>query len=134
MYCTYAVHDNYNYEWKKDKSANNGSTLSLHIEAYETFVDGIKNEDLKEIKNAKHVDSISVIQNLFEFPRQQDNDQSNEPEVAGFRANQQLLNPNQMDDNELPSLSQQNSNESMDQSPMFQQYLRYSGGQTVGFF
>uniref|UniRef100_A0AC35GW79 Uncharacterized protein n=1 Tax=Panagrolaimus sp. PS1159 TaxID=55785 RepID=A0AC35GW79_9BILA len=89
------------------------STLSLHIFAYENsneatasdFLDGKndrrKNESLiiKGI-NEKQInfDSNVVIQNPFEFPRQQEEDDKNAkpPEVMQFKASQRLLDPNDM--------------------------------------
>uniref|UniRef100_A0AC35FUS1 Uncharacterized protein n=1 Tax=Panagrolaimus sp. PS1159 TaxID=55785 RepID=A0AC35FUS1_9BILA len=85
-------------EWKKD-SITNSSTLSFHIKVYEKdFLNlnyGTKDEGLKRIK--KEIVSRSVIQNPFEFSRHQENDHTDVPEVAQYKASQQLYNPNQMD-------------------------------------
>uniref|UniRef100_A0AC35GNW4 Uncharacterized protein n=1 Tax=Panagrolaimus sp. PS1159 TaxID=55785 RepID=A0AC35GNW4_9BILA len=91
--------------WKKNSYSNtmNDSTFSLHISAFENSVDsfnGSTNEDLQKGKS----DSIKyekqfftaetfVIQNSFEFPRQE-NEGAKVPEVSNFKASQRLLNPN----------------------------------------
>uniref|UniRef100_A0A914Q9J8 Uncharacterized protein n=1 Tax=Panagrolaimus davidi TaxID=227884 RepID=A0A914Q9J8_9BILA len=89
-------------ESKKGNSLNlKCSTLSLHIKAYENSVnadsfDGEKNDISKKKKITKQnlFDPISVIQNSFEFPRQQENDEIKEAETAYFKANQLLISPN----------------------------------------
>uniref|UniRef100_A0AC35FMY9 Phospholipase A-2-activating protein n=1 Tax=Panagrolaimus sp. PS1159 TaxID=55785 RepID=A0AC35FMY9_9BILA len=97
--------------WKKDKNATDGSTLSLHISTYENpteakskLLDCIKEENSKQIRKDKNANqffaiSTSLIQNPFEFPRQQENEESKEPEVAQFQTSQRLLNPNQIQQN-----------------------------------
>uniref|UniRef100_A0A914PPQ2 Uncharacterized protein n=1 Tax=Panagrolaimus davidi TaxID=227884 RepID=A0A914PPQ2_9BILA len=106
--------------WKKDGNSlnTNESTLSLHIAAYEkSFEDvasdtlnGKNKEDIKHgtprpIKKVKQT-STFVIQNLFEFPRQQRSNTS-EPELSQFRASQRLLSPIEATNNNQQRIQQQ---------------------------
>uniref|UniRef100_A0A914QRA7 Uncharacterized protein n=1 Tax=Panagrolaimus davidi TaxID=227884 RepID=A0A914QRA7_9BILA len=88
--------------WKKHSTKN--STLFLHISTYEnsvkaesgSFGDGNdENHRLDKEKNAKQIFTASkfVVQNPFEFSRQQ-NDKMSESELSQFKASQRLLNPN----------------------------------------
>uniref|UniRef100_A0A914QV39 Exophilin 5 n=1 Tax=Panagrolaimus davidi TaxID=227884 RepID=A0A914QV39_9BILA len=93
--------------WKTNSYSNkiNDSTISLHIAAYENSsktdsFNGSKNEDLQKgksdsIKNEKQLFTAEtfIIQNSFEFPRQE-NEGAKVPEVSNFKASQRLLNPN----------------------------------------
>uniref|UniRef100_A0AC35G1D1 BAR domain-containing protein n=1 Tax=Panagrolaimus sp. PS1159 TaxID=55785 RepID=A0AC35G1D1_9BILA len=87
--------------WKKNST--NKSTLSLHIEACENSTEAAA-MDLFDDKNDKKYESIKkqqnantstfLIQNPFEFPRQQENDKNSKPEVSQFKTSQKLVNPN----------------------------------------
>uniref|UniRef100_A0AC34G605 Uncharacterized protein n=1 Tax=Panagrolaimus sp. ES5 TaxID=591445 RepID=A0AC34G605_9BILA len=108
---------------KKDSNVNN-STLSLHISAYENSVEakkklygnekddnkGEKSDSLKQWVHAKQIfiGSPSIVQNPFEFPRQQENE-DNLPELMQFKASQRLLNPNRSSSGNLYPLLNQTS-------------------------
>uniref|UniRef100_A0AC35FZ36 Uncharacterized protein n=1 Tax=Panagrolaimus sp. PS1159 TaxID=55785 RepID=A0AC35FZ36_9BILA len=121
--------------WKKNDSLNfkNNSTFSLHISAYEnsteaTVFDDSFNENDKKvlIKEKSSFGSTFVIQNPFEFPRQQ-NDNVSEPEMSQFRASQRLLNPNEASNND-----QQMINRSLPQS--YTEFRNRNRESTVGNF
>uniref|UniRef100_A0AC35FGG5 Clathrin/coatomer adaptor adaptin-like N-terminal domain-containing protein n=1 Tax=Panagrolaimus sp. PS1159 TaxID=55785 RepID=A0AC35FGG5_9BILA len=81
--------------WKSDGLLNSSnSTLSLHIAAFEN-----SNEyDISDGKNAalkKQLFPGSIIQNSFEFPRQQEGGRATAPDIMQFRASQRMRNPNQ---------------------------------------
>uniref|UniRef100_A0AC35FH21 Vacuolar protein sorting-associated protein 29 n=1 Tax=Panagrolaimus sp. PS1159 TaxID=55785 RepID=A0AC35FH21_9BILA len=87
--------------WENESSdTKNNSTLSLHIDAYENSTVGFNDKKNVALKNKKinlntHFFSDSFIQNSFEYPRQQKEDQKADPELMQFKASQRLLNPNQ---------------------------------------
>uniref|UniRef100_A0AC35FWZ1 Uncharacterized protein n=1 Tax=Panagrolaimus sp. PS1159 TaxID=55785 RepID=A0AC35FWZ1_9BILA len=87
--------------WKKCEISDSisSSTLSLHISICENSFDNVSNQfgnkketSLKVEKFKSIKASTFVIQNLFEFPRQQNNETSH-PESSQFRASQRLINP-----------------------------------------
>uniref|UniRef100_A0AC34FWI6 Uncharacterized protein n=1 Tax=Panagrolaimus sp. ES5 TaxID=591445 RepID=A0AC34FWI6_9BILA len=95
------------YESVEKDSVKNGSTLSLHIVAYENANDSIISDSMDAniddkkssvIKKWSDVDKVLAdsragTENPFEFPRQQ-RDNAGDPELSLFQASQQLLNPN----------------------------------------
>uniref|UniRef100_A0A914QYJ0 Uncharacterized protein n=1 Tax=Panagrolaimus davidi TaxID=227884 RepID=A0A914QYJ0_9BILA len=102
---TLSVFDKSVKERKKDfKKDISNSTLSLLISAYENIkevpqLDTLDRENVglkrNKIDMAKQIFPGLMIQNLFEFPRQQERDhQITEPEIMGFKASQRLLDPN----------------------------------------
>uniref|UniRef100_A0A914Z0K2 Uncharacterized protein n=1 Tax=Panagrolaimus superbus TaxID=310955 RepID=A0A914Z0K2_9BILA len=122
---------------KKSKSANN-STLSLHIAAYENSIEslptdsnGSKSDDddekailIKKWNTSKQsfIDSLSLIQNPFEFPRQQEEDATNTPEIMQFKASQQLRHPNEVKPQPTLTSINNNSNNIMGNEKMVEFY------------
>uniref|UniRef100_A0AC35GKE1 Uncharacterized protein n=1 Tax=Panagrolaimus sp. PS1159 TaxID=55785 RepID=A0AC35GKE1_9BILA len=84
---------------KKSKNTKiNSNTLFLHISAYENSREVSSFGLIKKRENSKQfvIDPKLVIQNPFEFPRQQDGNVFPPPETTKFKASQQLLNPNSL--------------------------------------
>uniref|UniRef100_A0A914QY03 Uncharacterized protein n=1 Tax=Panagrolaimus davidi TaxID=227884 RepID=A0A914QY03_9BILA len=99
--------------WKNGNTlkTTDKSTLSFQIASYKNpiavdlfdneNIEGLKKEKFGSIKTSKHTFAGHFIsQNPFEFPRQQNGDKKNEPEVMQFKASQKLL------DSERPTPSQ----------------------------
>uniref|UniRef100_A0AC35F2E7 Uncharacterized protein n=1 Tax=Panagrolaimus sp. PS1159 TaxID=55785 RepID=A0AC35F2E7_9BILA len=97
--------------WKNENvtSANANSALSLHITAYENFIEASnsdnfetkKNKSRKENKNEKTWKNVKQIfartfASSFEIPRQKEDQIMSEPEIMQFKATQKLLDPNQL--------------------------------------
>uniref|UniRef100_A0AC35F0N1 Uncharacterized protein n=1 Tax=Panagrolaimus sp. PS1159 TaxID=55785 RepID=A0AC35F0N1_9BILA len=88
-------------ESKKNGTSNaiNNSTLSFHISAYENSSEIVASDSFNdkndlEKKNVKQIfTDASVVQNPFEFSRQQ-NYEFLESEMLKYKASQRLLNPN----------------------------------------
>uniref|UniRef100_A0AC35F2X7 Uncharacterized protein n=1 Tax=Panagrolaimus sp. PS1159 TaxID=55785 RepID=A0AC35F2X7_9BILA len=98
--------DGFKQSWKNGNTlkTTNKSTLSFHISAYKNPItlDLFDNENIGSIKTSKQsFTGPFKSQNPFEFPRQQDGDKKNEPDVMQFNTSQKLL------DSERPSSSQQ---------------------------
>uniref|UniRef100_A0A914Q6S9 Uncharacterized protein n=1 Tax=Panagrolaimus davidi TaxID=227884 RepID=A0A914Q6S9_9BILA len=97
------INDNDNNKVKEERSP---STLSLRIASYENSVSNIdftgdKHDTIKKKHISESYFGFAVIQNPFEFPRQQqESNEVAEPEVSQFRASQMLFNPN--DDGQIP--------------------------------
>uniref|UniRef100_A0A914PE26 Uncharacterized protein n=1 Tax=Panagrolaimus davidi TaxID=227884 RepID=A0A914PE26_9BILA len=111
-------------------NAKNSSTISLHIATYENSfeaaaVDLFDNGEkglIKKLETAKRFLNISssIIQNPFEFPRQQrESNESTEPEISQFKASQKLFNPNKPENSDETKMEDE---EEMDKNSNYSEH------------
>uniref|UniRef100_A0AC35GWY3 Uncharacterized protein n=1 Tax=Panagrolaimus sp. PS1159 TaxID=55785 RepID=A0AC35GWY3_9BILA len=109
---------------EKRKVLNNAYENSIKANLFDEKKDCKKLLN-KQRKNLKQIYIESVIQNPFEFSRQQqeNDDEEKVPEISEFKASQHLIDPNQMnqhlsDSNEHISISESESETQLDDDKM----------------